>query len=118
MAIDTMNRPMYCLPAEPIKEMFINEITKPDENHPDYRYIEQDKKFNKERYETNLKAWQKAEKKVIFEDLNYIEELEHVELYYKHKFIMQFYLKDIKSLKIEDLFRLTNGELKLKNVTL
>jgi hypothetical protein len=112
------------------KEMFINEIIKPDENHPDYRYIEQDKKFNKERYKTNLKAWYEAEKKVIFEDVKQIDNKIHIdciegsfyiifeenkiELFYK--FDPTYSMTKGKIKNLSDLAEKTNGQLKLKGV--
>jgi len=85
------------------KEMFVNEIEKPFEDDLKYQTVWlpdiNDFDTDYDAYNKDLKAWQEAEKKVIFN----IDELE-------------FYNDDMSNLTMEDLAVYYDGELELKNV--
>ena len=111
------------------KEMFVNEIEKPNIDDEKYMYSEHDNTFcDNDWMNDDLKAWQEAEKKVIIYSDKVVEGniTDNLDVYIG-KYIITFYDDGQISLSIDecqyvfietlnDLSRLTNGELKLKNV--
>jgi len=86
------------------KEMFVNEIEKPDKkeygNFTSHPHLTEN-----ELYELALEIWQEAEKKVIFEEIPYE---------YK-SMIMECLFQDCTLL---DVANYSNGQLKTKNIEL
>lgn len=115
------------------KEMFVNEIEKPNENNSKYRHINWDKSFKQNEFDKDFGAWQEAEKKVIFEGKIRTDNIfgtgkieDALNIYIKNHHLVYNLCKkdticfnyDITQLEI-NLHRLaekTNGELELKNV--
>jgi len=100
------------------KEMFVNEVEKPNNNYP--RTIMGG--FN---YEQNIEKWGEAENKVIFK--GWKKSMYHRYIVVKGMVELDFSNADYPGFKcgfngvvktIGDLFQATNGQLELKNVQL
>jgi hypothetical protein len=111
---------------KPKQEMFVNEIE--NKKRTDFLYTP----HGKDKYIEHEKAWQEAEKKVIFcpdriKDCNGLDV--HTKDFYIGRYIISFYddgdiiliideSYEHKINSLDDIFRLTNGELEIKNVEL
>lgn len=79
------------------KEMFVNEIREPDST-------------DHEGYSDHLKAWQEAEKKVIFANIAIDDDIIFLDE------DIQIHFELLQTLDLDILSRMGNGELPLKNV--
>jgi hypothetical protein len=94
------------------KEMFINELEKPYEDDEKYQTIWlpdiEDYDTDYIPYNKDLKAWQEAEKKVIFE----FPETNKDNVIYE----MPYYYEGLRMETLLDLANKSNGQLKTKNL--
>lgn len=96
------------------KEMFVNEIEKPDESDycdvegPLYHGDHQTGSYDTEGYQRDLKVWQEAEKKMIFEK-------SYIDGRWLNIQGWDYELSKALTFDLNTIAEITNGQLKLKN---
>jgi len=100
---------------EPIKkEMFVNELEKPNED--DLTSHKLPKYLLTENYIYDLELWQEAERKVIFKESEYLEDDRTINVEFGINYQLSYWKDDNPTL--HTLAEATNGELELQNVEL